>query len=63
MPLFRIEKEKYIDRVKDFGNMISASVPFILCQAIQEKLVNRGDILMLIGTAAGLTCNMLILRY
>ena len=63
MPLLGIEKEKYIDRVKDFGNMISASVPFILCQAIQEKLVNRGDILMLIGTAAGLTCNMLILRY
>ncbi len=63
MPRLGIGKDKYIDRVKDYGNMISASVPFMLCAAIHENKIRHGDNVMLTGTAAGLTCNILIFRY
>ena len=63
MPKLGIRKEKYIDRVRDYGNMISASVPFMLCAAIHEKMIKHGDNVMLTGTAAGLTCSILIFRY
>lgn len=63
MPKLKIPKEKYIDRVSEYGNMISASVPFVLCSAIHEKKVKRGNTVMLIGTAAGLTANILIMKY
>ena len=63
MPRLGIPKDKYIDRVSEFGNMISASIPFTLSNAIKEGKVKSGDLVMLMGTAAGLTANMLILKY
>ena len=63
MPKLHIEEGKYIDRVSDYGNMISAAVPFVLCDAIHEGRIVRGDIVMLMGTAAGLTSNVMILKY
>lgn len=58
-----IPSDKYIDVVKDYGNMVSASVPFALDYAIKQGKVKRGDIVALLGTAAGLTANALIMRY
>lgn len=63
MPRLGLEPTKYINQVKEYGNMISASVPFALCNAIHEGKITRGDIVMLFGTAAGLTSNLLILKY
>jgi 3-oxoacyl-[acyl-carrier-protein] synthase-3 len=53
----------YIDRVAQYGNLVSASVPFVLCKAIEEEKVKRGDMILLMGTAAGLTVNLLLMRY
>lgn len=58
-----IEKDRYIDRVNDWGNMISAAVPMALYTAIREKRIKRGDNVVLFGTAAGLTINILLLKY
>ncbi|MCT0017726.1 3-oxoacyl-ACP synthase [Lactococcus lactis subsp. lactis] len=58
-----IEKDKYIDIVSEYGNMVSASVPFALHYAIQKERIKRGDKVLLIGTAAGLTTNALLLEY
>ena len=63
MPRLGFQKGTYIDRVSEYGNMVSASVPYALCEAIQEGKVRRGDLLLLIGTAAGLTVNFMLLRY
>ncbi len=62
MPKLKIPKEKYIDHVSEYGNMISASVPFILCNAIHKKHIRQSNTIMLIGTAAGLTANLMILK-
>ena len=63
MPRIGIEKGKYINRVSEYGNMISASIPYTLCDIIHEGKVERGDKLLLMGTAAGLTSNIVILKY
>jgi len=63
MPRLGLEPDKYINQVKEYGNMISASVPFALCDAIHRGKIIRGNVVMLFGTAAGLTSNLLILKY
>ncbi|MDE6168394.1 MAG: 3-oxoacyl-ACP synthase [Acetatifactor sp.] len=57
------EKGTYIDRVQQYGNMVSASIPYALCEAIEEGRIHRDDLVLLMGTAAGLTVNFLLLRY
>lgn len=63
MPRLGIDKSKYINRVKELGNMISASIPYALCDAIHDGQIVCGNTVMLIGTAAGLTSSMVILKY
>ena len=58
-----IPENKYINMVADYGNMVSSSVPFAMCRAIQEGKIKRGDTILLVGTAAGLTSNILAIKY
>lgn len=57
-----IPAEKYVDWVSDYGNMVSGSVPFVLARCLDSGRLNRGDVVVLCGTAAGLTANALALR-
>lgn len=63
MPRLGFAEGMYIDRVAQYGNLVSASVPFVLCEAIETGRIRRGDMILLMGTAAGLTVNFLLLRY
>ena len=58
-----IPEDKYIDHVRDWGNMISAAVPMALYTAINENRIKRGDKVVMFGTAAGLTINILLMQY
>ncbi|MBQ7266561.1 MAG: 3-oxoacyl-ACP synthase [Firmicutes bacterium] len=57
-----IDKNKYSDYVDEYGNMVSVSVPFIFAKELEEGRIKKGDNVMLCGTAAGLTVNILTLR-
>lgn len=57
-----IPNEKYVDRVSEYGNMVAASVPFMFSTLLNEGKVKKGDKVLLCGTAAGLTVNMLLLK-
>jgi 3-oxoacyl-[acyl-carrier-protein] synthase-3 len=57
-----IPKESYVDWVADIGNMVSASVGYVLTQVMEQDKVREGDTVLLVGTAAGLTANALALR-
>lgn len=57
-----IPAERRIDEVPAFGNMVSASVPFMLTRALDDGRVGPGSTVVLCGTAAGLTANALALR-
>lgn len=63
MPRLGFSKGKYVDRVAQYGNMVSASVPFALCEAQEMGWVRQGDLVLLMGTAAGLTVNFLLMRF
>lgn len=63
MRKLNVPEEKYINILSQYGNMVSSSVPFALDYAINQGKVKRGDLIMLIGTAAGLTLNAMIMRY
>ena len=57
-----IPADRRIDDVTAFGNMVSASVPFMLVRALDAGRISTGDTVILCGTAAGLTANILALR-
>lgn len=57
-----IPTDKYLDIVSDYGNMVSVSVPFSLVYSLDSGLVKEGDTIYLLGTAAGMTVNMLALK-
>lgn len=63
MPRLGFREGTYINRVAAYGNMVSASVPFALCESVQEGRIRRGDLVLLMGTAAGLTVNFMLMRY
>ena len=58
-----VPEDKYFDRVKDWGNMISAGIPMALYACIREGRIKRGNKIALFGTAAGLTINILYMIY
>ncbi|XJS10640.1 3-oxoacyl-[acyl-carrier-protein] synthase III C-terminal domain-containing protein [Aerococcaceae bacterium WGS1372] len=58
--MLNIPIEKTIDRVDELGNMVSASVPYAMNEALDKGLIKKGQRIMLLGTAAGLTINVLV---
>ncbi|MDD2435215.1 MAG: 3-oxoacyl-[acyl-carrier-protein] synthase III C-terminal domain-containing protein, partial [Bacilli bacterium] len=62
MKKLNVPKGKYVDMVKDYGNMVSVSVPHLLCKLLEDKTINKGDKILLCGTAAGLTSNILLMQ-
>ena len=57
-----IEKDKFLDEVKEFGNMVSASVPITLVHGLENGRIKSGNTILLIGTAAGLTTDMMLIK-
>lgn len=59
----QIPDEKFVHIVKEYGNMIAASIPFALHKAIEQGRLERGDRVLLFGTGAGLTIGGVLLEY
>ena len=57
-----VNKDKYLNIVSEYGNMVSVAVPFGLAYALDHGYVKEGDTVFLMGTAAGMTVNMLALK-
>ena len=57
-----VDEDKYLNLVSDYGNMVSVSVPFGLAYSLDHSLAKEGDVVYLMGTAAGMTVNMLALK-
>lgn len=54
---------KVIDILSTRGNQVSASLPSALDAAARSGRLRRGDIALLIGTAAGLSAGAAVIRY
>ena len=62
MKTLGFSRKQYLNAVAEVGNMVSASVPYMLCRALDEGRLKAGGKVLLTGTAAGLTCNILCLQ-
>lgn len=55
--------ERIINVVADYGNCVAASIPMAIAVANKEQRLVRGDKLLLIGTAAGVSVGAALLRW
>ena len=51
-----------VDIFASTGNQIAASLPTVLAHALDQDLARRGDAIMLLGTAAGISAGAMVLR-
>lgn len=51
----KLTDDKVFSNVDRYGNMSAACVPIALCEAIEQKRVNPGDKLVIVGFGGGLT--------
>ncbi|WP_059049149.1 beta-ketoacyl-ACP synthase III [Paenibacillus senegalimassiliensis] len=58
-----IAPAQFMNITPGHGNTIAASIPMGLHEAIQQQRIQRGDPMLLIGTAAGLTLGGMVLDY
>ena len=58
----RLGIKNYVDMVKEYGNQVSVSIPYMLYLLMKSQKVKEKDKVLLLGTAAGLTTNILLIR-
>lgn len=58
-----IPEDKWMTIAPTHGNTVAASVPMALHEAIIQGKINRGDQIMLLGTAAGFAVGSIVLEY
>ena len=56
-------ESKVMNIIGQYGNCVSVSIPLALSIAIEEKKINRGDIVMMIGTGAGLSVSCALIKF
>ena len=56
-------ENKVMNIISKYGNCVSASIPLALCIAIEKNKINKNDLIMMIGTGAGLSVASTIIRY
>ena len=57
------DEDKVIDIVSEFGNCVAASLPMAFSIAVKEGRIKRGDLVLMIGTGAGLSVACSLIRY
>jgi 3-oxoacyl-[acyl-carrier-protein] synthase-3 len=58
-----ILRDRVVDIFADHGNQIAASMPSALDAAVRSGRLHRGDLALLVGTAAGISLGGAVIRY
>jgi 3-oxoacyl-[acyl-carrier-protein] synthase-3 len=58
-----VPEERLFSNLARYGNTSSASIPIALCEAIEQGLVKRDDVIVCVGFGAGLTWAAAVLRW
>ena len=56
-------EQKVMNIIHKYGNCVSASIPLALCIAIEENKIEDGDLVMMVGTGAGLSVASSIFKF
>ena len=59
----KFDKRKVINILPNYGNCVAASIPMSLAVSIKDGRIKRGDLVLFIGTGAGLSAASLLIRY
>jgi 3-oxoacyl-[acyl-carrier-protein] synthase III len=59
----KVGADRVYSNLHRYGNTSAASVPIALCEAIEEKRINPGDRLVLVGFGAGLTWGAALIQW
>lgn len=60
--LFASAPDRVINIFPDYGNMVATSIPTVLCHAISNGIAKKGDHILLLGTAAGVSAGTMLLK-
>jgi 3-oxoacyl-[acyl-carrier-protein] synthase-3 len=60
--LFAPNDARVIDLFATHGNQIAASIPTVLAHALENRKAKRGDTILLLGTAAGISATAMVIR-
>jgi 3-oxoacyl-[acyl-carrier-protein] synthase III len=55
---FGADPEKFFSVIEHYGNMAATSIPFAMCKAIESGKLKKGDKIMLIGLASGISISI-----
>jgi 3-oxoacyl-[acyl-carrier-protein] synthase-3 len=59
----KIPGEKMIITIDRYGNTSSASIPVALAEAVDEKVIKPGELVLMVGFGAGLTMGAALVRW
>jgi len=55
--------EKVVINIEKYGNTTAATIPLALNDAVEDKRLRRGDLLLMVSVGAGFTVGALLLRW
>ena len=58
-----VPEEKVVINIERFGNTTAATIPLALSDAVDEKRLKRGDLLLMVSVGAGFTVGSLLLKW
>ena len=58
-----INKDKFFVNLHNYGNTSGASIPIALDEMSKQKLISKGDLIILVGFGAGLTYGAQLIRW
>ena len=58
-----VPEEKIVINIERFGNTTAATIPLALNDAVADKRLKRGDLLLMVSVGAGFTVGSLLLRW
>jgi 3-oxoacyl-[acyl-carrier-protein] synthase-3 len=58
-----VPEEKVVINIERFGNTTAATIPLALSDAVDDKRLKRGDLLLMVSVGAGFTVGSLLLKW
>ena len=56
-------EEKVVINIERFGNTTAATIPLALNDAVEDKRLKRGDLLLMVSVGAGFTVGVAAARW
>ena len=58
-----VEDSKVMINIEKYGNTTAGTLPLGLMQALEEKRIKKGDLVLLIAVGAGYTTGAVLMRW